>query len=511
MEVHMTWDPRSNKEDKVLSRLAWMIFLFSGIGFVYYLITYFFVPQFNYTGPDGLAGSDYVTYYLGPQVDEILGVNGSVFVLGDFRSVIVAGQVEISHINPAYASWSLRSPEGFISTPFTLLLFRHSLSRLPFWLSLNLWVMLSIGMLVTVTWWSAEQALSLSMIPFKSRCAWQLLAVALLVFLFAPSLVSIGLGQINPLMLLPMALGVFAYLFLADPTQQRISSKARRQLCWCLGPICLGIAINIKIVPGLLVLFLFALGLWRAINRRISSDGSWKIFLSHEIYFAGLTFCWTLFIVIFTIRSDGIQRSLDWVFLALPRAMNSRAIIAPADLPDLETYVSFLTRSRVFSPHMGQIFRYTLASLIAILAIDVCRMVSNVNRDNLVAYRLRLWLAVSFWLVALFSWTFMRLHYLIMAILVFPPVLTAIQYIAIRSYRMILLALTGLSYIGFSHPVFLILTIGRIPNYVAPNQFPVSGYNLLVGYPATLLLALAIWLTIRQIGHEIKRPVTMIA
>src|SRR5689334_21331672 len=152
--------PRLTIERKVFLRLAWFTFLFLGIGFIYYLIAFFFVPQFNYAGPDGLADSDFVTYYQGPLVDETLESNRSVFALEDFRSALELGNVQISHVNPTYGYWALRSPEGFISTPFTLLLFRRSLSQLPFWLSLNLWVLLSIGMLMIVAFWSARQAFS---------------------------------------------------------------------------------------------------------------------------------------------------------------------------------------------------------------------------------------------------------------------------------------------------------------------------------------------------------------
>jgi len=504
----MSQAPRSRIEDKTFLRLAWIIFLVSGIGFIYYLVAYFLAPQLNYTGPDGLAGSDYVTYYLGPLVDESLGLDGSIFSLADFRAAIRDGQLKISHSNPTYAAWALRSPEGFISTPFTLLLFRHSLSRLPFWLSLNVWVVLSIGMLMTLAWWSSGQALSLSTALPKSWHAWQLLAVALLVFIFAPSLVSIGLGQINPLVLLFLASGLFAYLFLTNPTKQSISTNAKR-LCWCLGPLCLSIAINIKIVPVLLIPFLFALGLWKTINSRISFNGFWKSFLNLEICFAVLTVLWTLLIVIGTIQIEGTKRSLDWLLLALPRAMNSRAIIAPADLPDLQTYLSFLTHSNVFSSSTAQMIKYIVAGLVVVLAMDVCRMVSN--EKNLALYRLRVWLAVSFWFLAPFSWTFMRCHYLIMGMLIFPPLLAAIPRVSLHSDRIALFILTGVGYVGFAHPIFIILMYGKIPNYVALDRFPTSIYNLVMGYPATLLLAIVVWLTIKKTGDEGFKLSAMIA
>lgn len=501
----MIRDPQPVTANRVFTRLAWIIFLLSAIGFIYYLLAYFLIPQFNYTGLDGVAGSDYVTYYLGPLVDESLGMDRSVFVVDDFRAAIVRGHVEISHTNPAYASWALRSPEGFISTPFTLWLFRYSLSRLPFWLSLNLWVLLSIGMLIIVVWGSARQALLLSTIPLKSWRAWQLLAVASLVFLFAPCLVSIGLGQINPIVLLLMALGLFAYLFLTNPIQQNVPSEANRRLCWILGPLCLGLAINIKIVPGFLILFLCVLGTCKAINSRPSSNGRWKSFLCPEVYFGFLGLLWTLLIAIGTIGADGVQHSLDWLLLALPRAMQSSAVIAPADLPDLETYVSFLTRASVISAGIARVFKYAIAGLMAALAIDVCWMVSNTNSKNLPMQRLRVWLAISFWFLALFSWTFMRCHYLIMAVLIFPPLLAAIRKIALRSDRILASILAGLSYAGFSHPILIVLMSGGIPNYVAPGQFPINGYNLLIGYPATLILAAAVWLTIKQTGYQIRR------
>ena len=496
----MSQAPRAKIKHDTFLWLAWIIFVLLGTGFIYYIFAFFFIPQFNYLGPDGLAGSDYVTYYLGPLVDEALGPNRSVFVVGDFRAAITQGQVKIAHFNPMYANWALRSPEGFIATPFTLLLFRYSLSRIPFWLSLNLWVVLSIGMLVTVALWSSGQALSLSTAPLESWHAWRLLSVALMVFVFAPSLVSIGLGQINPLVLLFLVSGLFAYLLLTDPTEQNISTKARR-LYWCLGPLCLSIAINIKIVPALLILFLSALGIWKTFNSRSSSNGFRKSFLSPEISFAALTALWTLLIVIGTIQVDGMKRSLDWLLLALPRAINSSAIIAPADLPDLDTYLSFLTRAGVFDASTAQMIKYTFAGLVVVLAMDVCRMVSNANLKDLVVYRLRLWLAVSFWLLAPFSWTFMRCHYLIMAMLIFPPLLAAIPKVPLRSDRITLFILTGLGYVGLSHPIFIILMYGRIPNYVALDRFPISVYNLVMGYPATLLLAMVVWLTIKKTGY----------
>ena len=119
-------------------------------------------------------------------------------------------------------------------------------------------------------------------------------------------------------------------------------------------------------------------------------------------------------------------------------------------------------------------------------------MASLSDSQEPVIGRLQLWLGFSFWILALFTWTFMRCHYLILTLLVFPPLLATIGYLPSGPRRMLVLVLAGLSYIGFSHPIPFFLVFGGLPNYISPERFPLSAYNLALGYPATLALATAV-------------------
>jgi len=151
--------------------------------FVYFLIKYFFFPQFHYTGPDGLAGSDFVTYYLGPLVDRALGTNGSVFSLKDFRSVIRAGLVEINPPQSGFMHPGRCVPRKDLSRRRSLSsFFRHSLSLFALLASLKPVDPGKYRDAGTVATWSARQAGRLSKSWRGPARPWELLAVALLVF-----------------------------------------------------------------------------------------------------------------------------------------------------------------------------------------------------------------------------------------------------------------------------------------------------------------------------------------
>ena len=293
------------------------------------------------------------------------------------------------------------------------------------------------------------------------------------------------------------AISLYAFLVLSISHPENLHSKTFRLMCWALGPLCLALAIHLKIAPGFFLILLLTIAIWKAARSVRNREHVWKSLKNPTMLFSTLTSFWIILIAIGTIWADGLQSSRDWFLMALPRAMQSSAIIAPADLPDLETYLIFLARAGILGPIAVNLLRFFITGVMTVLAIEVSRTASlSDSRDSAIDH-LQLWLGFSFWVLSLFTWTFMRCHYLILTILVFPPLMATIGYLPSRPKRVLILVLAGLSYIGFSHPIPFFLVFGGIPNYVSPERFPLSGYNLLLGYPATLALAAAVWIAMK--------------